>query len=65
MAVGTKNILGNLHQEDSYYQTAWAIDAKIGVMVVDDMAFHGMSLLGEHPTNVRVRMCQQQKEEGK
>ena len=31
-----------LHQEDSYYRTARAVDAKIGILVADDMTFHGM-----------------------
>ena len=39
---GIESVLGHLHQEDSYYQMAQAINAKIDMLVVNDMTFHGM-----------------------
>ena len=41
-ARGIESVLGHLHQEYSYYRMALAIDAKIGMLVVDDVTFHGM-----------------------
>ena len=35
-----ESILRDIHQQDSFYRAARAIDAKIGVLVVDDIAFH-------------------------
>ena len=39
---GNESVVGDLHQEDSYYRMARAIDAKIDRSVVDDKAFDGM-----------------------
>ena len=41
-ARGIENIVEGLHQEKLYYLTVRAIDAKIGMFVVDDMTFHGI-----------------------
>ena len=48
----------NLHQEDSYYRMARAIDAKNGVLVVDDVIFNDMPPLGV-PLNQRGRVHMQ------
>ena len=40
---------GDLHQDDSYYRMACAIDGKSGVLMVDDMAFHGITIRGSTP----------------
>ena len=45
----------NLHQEDSYFRMARAIDAQIGVLMVDAMAFLGMSLSEVYVTHKRKR----------
>ena len=45
-ASAIESIPGALHQGDSYYRTSRAIDAKIGVLMVDDMAFQCISPLG-------------------
>ena len=48
------DLSGDLHQKDSYQRTAPGIDAKSGALMLDDMTFHGMPLLGLAPPNVHV-----------
>ena len=63
-ARGFENISWYLHQEDPYYRAARAIDGKIGALMVDDMAFHGMSPLAVAP-HERARAHMQKTEECK
>ena len=39
---GIESIVGDLHQEDSFYQMARAVNAKIGMFAVNDITHHGM-----------------------
>ena len=48
-ACAIESISEDLHQEDSYYQPARAIDAKIVILMANDMAFHSILLLGLAP----------------
>ena len=41
-ARGIESTSGDIHEEDSYYQTVLGIDGKIVMLVTDDVTFYGM-----------------------
>ena len=52
-ARGIESISGDVHQEDSYYRTAPSTDAKIGMLVIHNMIFHGMARTRAHAKDKR------------
>ena len=53
---GIKSISGELHQKDSCYRKARAIDAKVGMLVVDDVTFMVCHHKGSPPPSARAHV---------